>query len=66
MLFGSSVGGGTVAYSNVDTSNTVAFAAGGNNGPITFDHSYVPGGSATFPISFTNPASSPVPGTGAM
>jgi hypothetical protein len=66
MLFGSGAAGGTVKYSNIDSSNSVAFAPAGTNGPITYDHCYMPGASSSAPIVVTNPVSSPVPGAGPM
>ena len=66
MLYGSGPSGGTVTYSNIDTSNLVAFDPAGTNGAITFDHCYVPRGAATGPVAVSNPASSTVAGTGPM
>jgi len=66
MLYGSGPAGGTMKYSNVDASNEVAFDPAGTNGTITFDHCYIPGGAPAAPVVFSNPAASPVAGTGPM
>jgi hypothetical protein len=66
MLYGSATAGGTMTYSNVDATNAVPFSTALNNGPITFDHCYIPAGLAAAPVTITNPASSPVAGTGQM
>jgi hypothetical protein len=66
MLYGSGASGGTVSYSNIDVSNSVAFAPAGSNGPITFDHCFMPGGSSSAPVVVTNAESSPIAGAGPM
>jgi hypothetical protein len=66
MLYGSGPAGGTISYSNVGTSNQVAFDPAGTNGTITFDHCYIPGGAPAAPVVISNPAASPVAGTGPM
>ncbi len=68
MLFGSGTTGGTMTYSNLDATNSLSFATTPSNGPITFDHCFIPVPQVTSPpvVTITNPSSSPVAGVGPM
>jgi hypothetical protein len=68
MLYGSSPTlGGTMTYSNdVATSGEFGFSVAGTNGPITFDHDYIPDGVAGQGVAITNASTTSVSGTGAM
>jgi hypothetical protein len=69
MLYGSGAAGGTMTYSNdvaVPSLGQVGFAVAFTNGPIVFDHNYMPDNLTGSGVTITNPASSAVPGAGTM
>jgi hypothetical protein len=65
MLFGSGAAGGTMTYSN-DVAIQFGFSVAEMNGPIVFDHDYIPDNLTAAGVTITNPSSSAVPGAGTM
>ena len=69
MLYGSGAPGGTMTYSNdvaVPSQYQVGFSIAETNGPIVFDHDYIPDGLTAAGVTITNASPTAIAGAGPM